>query len=144
LLSTEPVHGDAIPSNPHLRYPYSESALACANGDSTTLDLLVEQLCGFYHASRFASFWEEQAGAYRSIKKQIASSADTGWAGEDVVATMESYFGQERTAYVLVPTPMERPGGGTMDAMGKENNYILACFDGTVDREETRSAGHRD
>ena len=93
------------------RYPHSDSALARADGDSTVLDLLVEQLGDFYHLSHFASFWEEQTSAYRCIEEQVANHVATGWAGEDVIATMESYFGEERTAYVLVPTPMERPGG---------------------------------
>jgi len=115
-------------------YPYPESALARADGNATVLDSLVDQLRDFYHLSRFASFWEEQAQAYQAIERRIAGYAQEGWAGEDVVAAMEGYFGERRTAYVLVPTPMERPAGGTMTAMGERDNYVFACFDGTVDK----------
>ena len=117
------------------QYPHSESVLTRAEGDSTVLDLLVEQLRDFYHSSHFASFWEEEAEAYRVIEEQVESYIKTGWAGEDVVATMESYFGEQQRVYVIVPTPMERPGGGTMDAMGAESSCLFACFDSTVDKE---------
>lgn len=117
------------------RYPHSKSALARANGDSRALDCLADQLRDFYHSSRFASFWEEHAEAYRAIEEQVAGSVQAGWAGEEVVTTMEDYFGQGKTAYILVPTPMERPGGGTMDAVGDDDDCILACFDGTVSKE---------
>jgi len=94
------------------RYPYSKSALARANGDSGALDCLADQLRNFYQSSRFASFWEERAEAYRAIEDRVAGFVQAGWAGEEVVTTMEDYFGQGKAAYVLVPTPMERPGGG--------------------------------
>jgi hypothetical protein len=58
-----------------------------------------------------------------------------GWAGEEVVTTLEGYFGPGKSAYVLVPTPMERPGGGTMDPVGDDGDCIIACFDGTVSQE---------
>jgi hypothetical protein len=115
------------------RYPHPRSALARANGESVVLDLLVEQLRDFYHSSRFASFWEEQTRAYQSIEKQIASYVEAGWTGEDVVATMEHYFGKGRISYILVPTPMERPAGGTAGVMGDDS--MFACFDSTASRE---------
>jgi len=117
------------------RHPHSRSALARAGGDSQELDRLVDQLCDFYHASRFGSFWQEHSQAYRAVEKRIAGYVQAGWAGEDVVTTMESYFGEARKAYVLVPTPMERPGGGSMDSMGDHDGSILACFDSTVNQE---------
>ncbi len=117
------------------RNPHSKSALARADGDSQVLDLLIDHLRDFFHSSGFESFWQEHAPAYQSIEKQIASYVQAGWAGEDVVTTIESYFGEERTAYILVPTPMERPGGGTMDPMGDNNDRIVASFDSTVDKE---------
>jgi len=117
------------------RYPHSKSALGRADGDARVLDDLIDQLRDFFHFSSFESFWQEHSQAYRAIGKQIASFVDAGWAGEDVVATMESYFGEERTAYILMPTPMERPGGGTMDPMGDNGECIVANFDCTVDQE---------
>lgn len=117
------------------RYPHSESALSRADGDSQELDRLLDQLRDFFHTSRFGSFWREHSQDYQSIEKRIAGYVQAGWAGEDVIATMESYFGEDRTAYALVPTPLERPGGGTMDAMGEEKDYIFACFDSTVDKD---------
>ncbi len=117
------------------RYPYSASALARANGDSGVLDHLLEQLRDFYWTSYFSSFWEKHAGAYQEIENQIAGCVESGWAGEDVIDTMESYFGEQRRSYTLVPTPMERPAGGTMDAMGDGNHNIVACFDCTVNKE---------
>jgi len=117
------------------QYPHSEKVLVRAEGENAALDLLIEQLRDFYRSSHFVSFWEAQAEAYRAINEQIGIYIKTGWAGENVVATMESYFGEEQRAYVVVPTPMERPGGGTMDAMGGEGNYLFACFDSTVDKE---------
>jgi hypothetical protein len=117
------------------RYPYSASVLARAHGERLALDRLAEQLVDFYHTSRFASFWEEQASAYGVTEQQVTAHVKAGWDGEDVVATMETYFGQEHTSYVLIPTPMERPRGGTMETVGEEDSHILACFDSTVDRE---------
>jgi hypothetical protein len=117
------------------RYPHSRSALDRAAGDARVLDRLVDQLRDFYHVSRFASFWEEHAAAYQSIAGRTAGDVRAGWAGEDVVATLETYFGEERQAYVLIPTPMERPGGGTMDPMGEDRDHIVACFDCTVDKD---------
>lgn len=117
------------------QYPHSEKVLARAEGENAALDLLVEQLQNFYHSSHFVSFWEAQAEAYGAINEQIRGYIKTGWAGENVVATMESYFGEKQRVYVVVPTPMERPRGGTIDAMGGESNYLFACFDSTVDKE---------
>jgi hypothetical protein len=118
------------------RYPHSKSALARADGDSRALDRMADQLCGFYRSTRFASFWEEQTEAYRALEEQVAGFVQAGWAGEDVVTTIEDYFGQGKAAYVLMPTPMERPGGGSMDFVGDDGDArILACFDGTVDKE---------
>lgn len=116
-------------------YPHSQSALARADGDSQVLDQLIDQLREFFDASDFDSFWQEHSKEYQSIEKRIAGYVQAGWAGEDVVATIERYFGEEKTAYVLVPTPMERPGGGTMDPVGENNDCIVADFDGTVDKD---------
>jgi hypothetical protein len=118
-----------------MRFPYSKSALARANGESSTLDRLADQLGDFYQVSQFASFWEQHAEGYRAIKERVAGFIKAGWAGEAVVKTMEDYFGQGKAAYILIPTPMERPGGGTMDPVGADDGYILASFDGTVSQE---------
>jgi len=117
------------------RYPYAKSVLACADSDIKALDLLIEQLRHFYNSSRFESFREEHAGAYQKNEVQISNYIEAGWAGEDVIGTMESYFGEARKAYILLPTPMERPAGGTLEVMGDEDSYILACLDSTVDKE---------
>jgi hypothetical protein len=117
------------------RYPYSKSVLSLANGDNAVLDLLIEQLRSFYHASHFVSFLAEHRSVYQDIERHIASYVRAGWAGENVIATMENYFGEKHTSFVLVPTPMERPGGGTMDLIGDNNNYIFANFDCTVDKD---------
>ncbi len=113
----------------------SGSALGRVGGSGAELDRLVDLLRSFFHASRFASFYEEQAGAYRDLGRQVAGYVRQGWAGEDVVATMEGYFGQRKAAYALVPTPLERPGGGTADFLGEEGSSVVACFDATVSRE---------
>ena len=119
------------------RYPHSKSALARADGDSRRLDQLVDQLGDFYRSSSFASFWDEHTQSYRAIEQQIAGYVRAGWAGEEVVTTMERYFGQGKNAYILVPTPLERPEGGTMDAMGEDDHRIVACFDASISREWT-------
>ncbi len=117
-------------------YPNPESALARVNGDETILDDLVERLRHFYSCSNFSVFWNEQAGEYRKLEDRISGFIDAGWNGEDVIVTMESYFGEGRSAYILVPTPLERPGGGTMEATGGDGNTsIYACFDCTVNHE---------
>jgi len=118
-----------------LRYPYSQSALSRANGDSLVLDRLTDQLRDFYHTSRFTAFIEHHTEGYRSIEKQVANFIQAGWAGEDVVKILEGYFGQQKHAYVLAPTPMERPGGGTMDWMGEDGDLVVVPFDCTVDRD---------
>jgi hypothetical protein len=117
------------------RYPHSKSALARADGDAQVLDRLVDELRDFYHLSRFGSFWQAHAQSYQSSARRTEGDVRAGWAGEDVVATMESYFGEERQAYVLVPTPMERSGGGTMDPMGENQDYLVAAFDCSVDKD---------
>jgi hypothetical protein len=128
LRRTEPPELAAL-------YPHSKSALGRAGGDARVLDDLIDQLRDFYQLSGFESFWQEHSQAYQAIAKEIASYVDAGWAGEDVIATMEGYFGEERRAYILVPTPMERPGGGTMDPVGDNGECIVADFDCTVDQE---------
>lgn len=118
-----------------LRYAYSKSTLARANGDSKELDYLADQLRDFYQISGFASFWQEHTEAYHAVEDRVAGFVQAGWAGEEVVTTMEEYFGCGKSAYILIPTPMERPGGGSMDALGGDDDCILACFDGTVSQD---------
>ena len=114
------------------RGSHPASALKFAGGESRNLDDLVDQLRDLYYASDFAGFWQAHADAYRQASVQVAESVGKGWAGEDVVATMEGYFGQGKVVYILVPSPMERPGGGSMVMLGDRQDCIVPCFDCTV------------
>lgn len=118
-----------------LRFAHSKSALNFAKNDRQVLDRLADELRDFYHVSQFAAFFEAHQEEYRLIERQVAGFVRAGWAGEDVVKTLEGYFGVEKQGYVLAPTPMERYGGGTMDWMGIEGDLVVAPFDCTVDKD---------
>ena len=45
---------------------------------------------------------------------------------------MEGYFGQSKIVYILVPSPMERSGGGSMVMLGDNQDCVVPCFDCTV------------